>query len=143
MQADPQCQLINRTPFNEHAYPAYTYPRVSQIVRQESTVILSRLIKYDDRIRSSESKPQPSAYHSEESSESSCMGQVEMDVAAGAVSLETLLVTDPAVSIALEDTVAVAEADITELDELALMVASVEEADAKDEVAVTEDSKVE
>lgn len=71
------------------------------------------------------------------------MGQVEMDVAAGAVSLETLLVTDPAVSIALEDTVAVAEADITELDELALMVASVEEADAKDEVAVTEDSKVE
>lgn len=71
------------------------------------------------------------------------MGQVEMDVAAGAVSLETLLVTDPAVSIALEDTVAVAEADITELDELALMVASVEEADAKDEVAVTGDSKVE
>lgn len=71
------------------------------------------------------------------------MGQVEMDVAAGAVSLETLLVTDPAVSIALEDTVAVAEADITELDELALMVASVEEADAKDEVVVTEDSKVE
>lgn len=71
------------------------------------------------------------------------MGQVEMDVAAGAASLETLLVTDPAVSIALEDTVAVAEADITELDELALMVASVEEADAKDEVAVTEDSKVE
>lgn len=116
-------------------------------MRQESTVILSRLIKYDDKIRSSESKPQPSAFHSEESSESSCTGLVEVDVPAelvvGAreVSPETLLVSNPVASIAPEDTVVVAEADITEVDELALMAASVEDADAKDEVAVTEDSK--